>query len=46
MPNYCTEEKENDDDYENDHDEVAEYDSEPCCGRCMNCLGLSWRDFL
>ncbi len=17
-----------------------------CCGRCMNCLGLSWKDFM
>lgn len=32
-----------DDDYDREDEEPVE---EGCCSGCMNCLGLSWRDFM
>ena len=33
-----------DDDHDDDHDDGET--EEHCCSGCMDCLGLSWRDFL
>ena len=36
-----------DDDPKKDQDEVEVYLCQQCnCGACMDCLGLSWRDFM
>jgi hypothetical protein len=32
-------------DLEHDEDD-ANVEKEHCCGNCMDCLGLSWRDFM
>jgi hypothetical protein len=38
------EDEEDDTDLEQDEDDTnLEQD---CCGNCMDCLGLSWRDFM
>lgn len=33
-------------DYEETLDDDYIEEEEHCCGECMDCLGLSWRDFL
>jgi len=36
------------DDDDQDHDDCQDDsdDEEHCCSGCMDCLGLSWRDFM
>lgn len=31
---------------DSDHDENNTDLDQHCCGNCMDCLGLSWRDFM
>ncbi len=35
-----------DDDHDDCHDDSDEEPEAHCCGNCMDCLGLSWRDFM
>jgi hypothetical protein len=34
------------DDTDLSHDENAIISEQHCCGACMDCLGLSWKDFM
>lgn len=34
------------DDYRGDDEEEEEEQQQACCSACMDCLGLSWRDFM
>lgn len=43
--NYHEEEEDIDIDYDIEDDEEKDEDVRSCCGRCMDCLGLSWKDF-
>ena len=35
-----------DDETDVDYDEDETETEQHCCGNCMDCLGMSWRDFM
>lgn len=38
-------EQDNDIDYDYEEENDTEREEQGCCSGCMDCLGLSWRDF-